>query len=373
VLKYEKIEQRHYSEPMEHPAIQRIRQELKTLDYLQGLYPHQKRAYLEIGFAFVSGHKGVGCQAVTGFGKSILARAMARSAYEKLLINFPTDSRKKILWLGENDHIIKNGYEHCLKAGIPPHDVGVIKAYRSSREYKFDANCRVQVASIQTLNASWEDWKLRGILGCMQFQLIIVDEFHHFHNNSRLYEGITQYYPDVRKLGFSATPEDKSGFSKNFTYLVTTETQRELADMGYQPRWETYGIECPRDRYSLAVNSEGEFTQKAADEAAEALIKGDILKTWLRYVGNEHGRVPTILFAQSVAKSKEYTEEINRSAVVVDGKPVKAVHIDGSMKSYVLAKTLQEFASGEATFLVNVQRLLKALTSVQLQSRWVFH
>lgn len=340
---------------MEHIR-QRLLADIASKDYLAKLYPHQQDAYLRIGLAFAEGHNGVGVQAVTGFGKSILARAMTRSAYEKLVAKFPDDSRKKILWLGENDHIIKNGYEHCLKAGIPEYDVGVIKAYRSSSEYKFDVNRRVQVASIQTLNSSWEDWQRRGILGCMQFQLIIVDEFHHFHNNSSLYSGISLHYPTVRKLGLSATPESKYGFTKNFSNLVLTENQRELAAMGYQPKWEPFGIQPPVDRSRLATNSEGEFTQKAADEAAEALIKGDILKTWLRYV-SPYGRVPTILFAQSVAKSKEYCEEINRSVVVVDGRPVRAVHIDGGMKSYVLKEALQQFASGEATYLVNCAKV----------------
>lgn len=341
---------------MEHPEIERVRKDLDTLDYLQKLYPHQKDAYLEIAKQFIEGHKGVGVYGVTGFGKSILARAMARRAYEKLLLKNPGDIRKKILWLGENDHIIKNGLEHCLKAGIPAHDVGVIKAYRSSKEYEFDANKRVQIASIQTLNASWEDWKQRGLLYCMDFQLIIVDEFHHYHNESSLYSGITQYYPNVRKLGLSATPEHKSGYTKNFTALILTQNQRELAHMGYQPHWESFGIQAPVERSSLAVNSEGEFTQKAADEAAEALIKGDILKTWLKHV-SPHGRVPTILFAQSVAKSKEYTEEINKTGVMVNGRIIKAVHIDGAMKSWKLEDALQQFASGEATYLVNCAKV----------------
>lgn len=341
---------------MEHVR-QRLINDLQTKDYLQKLYPHQQDAYIRIGLEFAAGHQGVGCQAVTGFGKSILARAMARSAYEKLVANYPNDTRQKILWLGENDHIIKNGYEHCLKAGIPPHDVGVIKAYRSSSEYKFDANRRVQVASIQTLNASWEDWKRRGLIGCMNFQLIIVDEFHHFHNKSQMYSAISQYYPKARRLGLSATPESKYGFTNNFTSLILTESQRDLAQMGYQPYWECFGIQSPVDRNALATNNEGEFTQKAADEAAEALIKGDILKTWHQHVGSKHGKVPTILFAQSVAKSKEYADEINRSDLIVNASPLRAVHIDGSMKPWQLKEGLQKFASGEATFLCNCAKV----------------
>lgn len=342
---------------MSEAVKQRILKELSEKDYLRKLYPHQQDAYLRIALEFAKGHTGVGCQAVTGFGKSILARAMARSAYERLLSQYPNDNRKKLLWLGENDHIIRNGLEHCIKAGIPEHDIGVIKAYRSNSEFKFDANRRVQIASIQTLNSSWEDWRKRGLLPCMDFQLIIVDEFHHFHNASNLYSGITRHYPNVRKLGLSATPEHKSGFDRNFTSLVLTQNQRELAAMGYQPKWESFGIQTPVDRAKLATNSEGEFTQKAADEAAEALIKGDILKTWYEHVAQHHGRVSTILFAQSVAKSKEYTEEINRTNLIVDRRPVRAVQIDGSMKSYQLREALQSFASGEACYLVNCAKV----------------
>jgi superfamily II DNA or RNA helicase len=336
---------------------QRIHKELSEKDYLRPLYPHQKEAYLRIALEYAAGHTGVGVRAETGFGKSVLARTMVRSAYERLVTQYPNDIRKKILWLGENDHIIRNGREHCLKAGIPEHDVGVIKAYRSSSEFKFDVTCRVQVASIQTLNSSWEDWRKRGLMPCMDFQFIVVDEFHHFHNASQMYASVAAHYPKVRKLGLSATPEHKSGFDRNFTSLVLTENQRELAAMGYQPRWESYGIAAPIDRTKLAINTEGEFTQKAADEAAEALIKGDILKTWYEHVAQYHGRVPTILFAQSVAKSKEYADEINRTNLIVDGQPVRAVHIDGSMKADQLADALREFASGRACYLINCAKV----------------
>lgn len=337
---------------------QRLLNDLATKPYLMGLYPHQKEDYIKIGLEFAQGHKGVILAAVTGYGKSRLARSLTRAAYEKLSAAYSDDVRKKILWLGENDHIIKNALEHLTQVGIPSSDIGVIKAYRSKSEYPFEPQKRVQIASIQTLNSCWVDWQRRGLMPMFDFQLIIVDECHHYHNQSPRYKTISDFYPNVRKLGLSATPQSNYGFQKNFTSLIVSKTQKELALMGYQPEWECFGVPCKDvDRTAMAVGADGEFTKKAAQQASEALKKGDIIESWNKHIGSVYGRVPTILFADSVAKSIEYTEYINSANLVIDGQQVCAVHIDGTMRSRQVAEALTYFASGKATYLVNCAKV----------------
>jgi superfamily II DNA or RNA helicase len=338
---------------------ERLLNDIASKPYLNELWEHQQEDYIKIGLEFAKGHTGVALAAVTGYGKSRLGRSLVRAAYEKLVTAYPDDMRKKILWLGENDHIIKNALEHLTQAGIPSSDLGVIKAYRSKSEYKFEPQKRVQIASIQTLNASWQDWERRGLMPVFDFKLIVVDEFHHYHNKSERYKPISQRYPTVKKLGLSATPESKYGFTDNFTSLIVSKTQKELAMMGYQPHWKCFGVPVPDgiDRKAMAVGADGEFTKKAAKEASDALKKGDIIKSWKNHVGDHYGRVPTILFAESVAKSKEYTDYINESGLVIDGQQVRAVHIDGTMPAYKVAEALTKFANGEATYLVNCAKV----------------
>jgi superfamily II DNA or RNA helicase len=348
---------------MQHPAIERIKRELETKDYLQQLYPHQKKAYLEIAEAFVTGSKAPVFQAVTGYGKSQLARAIVRSTYERMMKNDPNNIRSKILWLGKNDHILTNAYEHLLGVGLPANDIGIIKAYKSASKYPFEPAKRIQIASIQTLQSCWNDWKARGLLYMMDFQFIVIDECHNFCNRSKLYSGIIEHYPNVRKLGLTATPYHKAGLNENFDSLILSLTQKELAHMGYQPFWEVFGTESPVDRKSLAVGADGEYTQKAAKKAADAIATkhGDIVKSWLQHVGDRYGHVPTILFAESIQHSKDYCQYINDAQLVVNGKPLKAVHIDGTMKSWEMDKVFEAILTREATILCNCAKFLEGL------------
>jgi superfamily II DNA or RNA helicase len=348
---------------MEHPVIQRIQHELQTKDYLQQLYPHQKKAYLEIALEYIKGKKAPVFQAVTGYGKSQLARAIVRSTYERMIEKDPNNIRSKILWLGKNDHILTNAYEHLLGVGLPASDIGIIKAYKSASKYPFEPAKKIQIASIQTLQSCWDDWKVRGLLYMMDFQFIVIDECHNFCNRSKLYSGIIEHYPHVRKLGLTATPYHKAGLNENFDTLIMSLTQRELAHMGYQPFWETFGTDSPVDRKTLTVGADGEYTQKSAKKAADAIATkhGDIVKSWLQHVGNRYGHVPTILFAESIQHSKDYCQYINDAELVVNNKPLRAVHIDGTMKSWEMDKVFETILTREATILCNCAKFLEGL------------
>lgn len=347
----------------EHPAIQRIKQELATKDYLQKLYPHQQKAYLEIATHYISGKKAPIFQAVTGYGKSQLARAITRSTYERMLEREPDNIRAKILWLGKNDHILTNAYEHLLGVGLPENDIGIIKAYKSQSKYPFKPGKRIQIASIQTLQSCWDDWIARGLLYMMDFKFIVIDEAHNFCNNSKLYSGIIQHYPYARKLGLTATPYHKQGLNQNFDSLIMSLTQRELAHMGYQPFWEVFGTESPVDRKSLSIGADGEYTKKAAKDAADVVATkyGDIVKSWVQHVGDRYGHIPTILFAESIQHSKDYCDYINNADITIAGQKLSAVHIDGTMKAWEMDKVFEAILSRKATILCNCAKFLEGL------------
>lgn len=187
---------------------------------------------------------------------------------------------------------------------------------------------------------------------------MVVHNCHHAPSESS--RELWRRYPKAKFIGWSATPEHKRGFVGQFDLIISGKSQIELAHLGYQPYWDAYGLNCPANFSKVKITNTGDFDTKALEKEitnSNALLQGDILPTWQKYVSDKYGIVPTILFARNVAESKHYANEINNAAISVNGKLISAVHIDGTMNKNTIAEAIKLFVSGEATFLVNCLKL----------------
>lgn len=334
----------------------KIRSAIASTEYLQKMRDYQADGYIDIVTALSQGKRPLR-QLCTGGGKSIEQACIARTYYEhklKLLAsNKPTG---KILLVGEKNEIIVNALQQFKDIGIPVKDIGIIKA-----GHKLQLDRLIQIASIPTLAARWDKWELMGspiATNPNYFDLIIYEEAQHSPSDSS--RELWRRYPKAKFIGWSATPEHKRGFVGQFDLIISGKSQIELAHLGYQPYWDAYGLNCPANFSKVKLANTGDFDTKALEEEitkSNALLQGDILPTWQKYVSSKYGIVPTILFARNVAESKHYANEINKSAISVNEKSISAVHIDGTMSKAVIADKIKQFVSGEATFLVNCLKL----------------
>lgn len=324
--------------------------------YLQKMREYQRKGYVEIIVALSDNQRPIR-QLCTGGGKSIEQACIVRTYYEhKLKLISQGKPTGKILLVGEKDEIIVNALQQFKDIGIPESDIGIIKA-----GYPANFSRLIQIASVPTLASRWHKWDTMGSPIAKDknyFDLIIVEEMHHSASPST--RELWRRYPIAKFVGWSATPEHKRGFVGQYDLIITGVSQKELAYMGYQPHWEAKGIKCPANFKKVKLSNTGDFDQKALEEEikiSNALLQGDILPTWKKWVADKYGIIPTILFARNVAESKAYAEEINKTQLAIDGTVIKAVHVDGKMSKGAIASALKQFVSGDATYLVNCLKL----------------
>lgn len=327
-----------------------LREKVKTIPYLSRLRHYQLEGFIKVILAITQGKKPIR-HLCTGAGKSIEQSSLVRYYYE---LNKKRVTDRKILVVGEKDEIVINAREQLLNIGISPQEIGIIKA-----GYPLTLDKPIQIASIPTLRRRYEKWDNSDLdiaIKSDYFDLILIDECHHAHNGTdKSYRELWRRYPKAKIVGYTATPEHEKGFTELFDLIIPGESQIELAHLGYLPYWEAKGIKCNAD-LSNVKKSKGDYDASALEaelQKSEALLQGDILPTWLKYVGHPYGKIPTILFARTVELSQEYADYIN------DKSEHKAVHIDGNMTRRQVVAALQQFASGEATFLVNCQKVIE--------------
>jgi superfamily II DNA or RNA helicase len=335
---------------------QRMYAKIAQTPYLQKMRGYQRKGYVEIIVALSDGQRPIR-QLCTGGGKSIEQACIVRTYYEhKLKLIAQGKPTGKILLVGEKEEIIVNALQQFKDIGIPESDIGIIKA-----GYKANFNRIIQIASVPTLAARWEKWDIAGSPIAKEknyFDLVIIEECH--HSASATTRELWRRYPTAKFVGWSATPEHKKGFVGQFDLIISGVSQKELAYMGYQPHWEARGILCPANFEKVEISNTGDFNPKALEKeikTSNALLQGDILPTWKKWVADKYGIIPTILFARDVAESKLYAEEINRTALTINGTVIKAVHVDGKMSKGAIASALKQFVNGEATYLVNCIKL----------------
>lgn len=150
--------------------------------------------------------------APTGAGKSAIASAIIRSHLER-------DPSHRVLVVAHRRELIEQMAKTLIRSGVPMIDIGQIMPGVIARP-----SARVQVASTQTLRA-------RNILP--PATLIVYDEAHHYSADD--WNELTKAYPNVLRIGFTATPmrSDGRGMAPAFDSLVIVSTIKELTALGH--------------------------------------------------------------------------------------------------------------------------------------------
>ncbi|ADJ40968.1 DEAD/DEAH box helicase [Limosilactobacillus fermentum] len=171
--------------------------------------------------------------------------------------------------------------------------------------------------------------------------LIITDETH--HSLAKTYQDIYNWYDNVPRLGFSATPWRLSGKGLKNVYddMVEGPSVQWLIDNSYLADYTMYGYKSGDDS-QLKKSSTGDYTGRSMDDYAKTIIRGDVIKTW-REKANER---KTIVYCHAVWFSKQVAQVFNNAGI-------KAAHVDSKTPSGERSKIMVDFKAGKIMVLCN--------------------
>ena len=172
--------------------------------------------------------------------------------------------------------------------------------------------------------------------------LIITDECH--HATSASYTHIYDYFPDVPRVGFTATPIrlGEGGLGRVFDDLIPSVTTKWLIDHGCLAPYKYYSYKLA-DASKLHVRA-GEYIAAEVHGLMEkAAIYGDTVETYRKLAEGKQ----TIVYCASIKASKETAQ-----AFQCAGYP--AEHLDGETPKAERDDAVERFRRGSLRILCNV-------------------
>lgn len=319
--------------------------------WLKRLRDYQLAMRREVIATWKEGHQRVLLQSGTGTGKSIIIGSFILELWLK---------DKKVLLVCEQGTLVDQLMHHFLEDGVPREELGIIKAWRSG-EYPLELEKPIQLATIQTLDSTWEE------LAKSSFNpdIIIVDEGHHCDGSNRYYQ-LWLKAAEARMLSTTATPARPNGrglyhpYINNgvvkkreplFNALIIGPKKQELINAGWLPECETYFGLTP-DLKKIAKKRDGEFAVDGKDGLEAAyndgdqgqMLRGDIVANWKKFVLDRYGYAPTLCFGVSVKHARDIAAEFRSNSI-------PAIALYGELTRAEQRARLRAFITGEAAIL----------------------
>jgi superfamily II DNA or RNA helicase len=301
-----------------------------------------------------------------GSGKTILAAAIIFGSVQY---------GNRVLFVADQRELIRQCFCKLVRAGIPPHDIGIIMANTpsggsgslfsaldpqlSDRDiWRMFGRTRpgapVQIASIDT-------YKNRAK---PHADLVIVDECHEGISKSHM--AMFANYPNAIFIGLTATPYRSDGrglgeFWRHLEVVTTTSALMATGDLVDPTVW-TVPLDRLPDLASVKLKSNGDFDE---DDLAVAMDKpelvGDIVDHWYRRANG----IRTVAFATGVQHSKDITAKFR-------GAGIRAEHLDAMTPTEARDAILQRLETGETHIVVNCGILcLDEQTEILTSTGWV--
>lgn len=271
----------------------------KLHSYQQALVDKARQSYLD-------GYKSPCVVAPCGAGKSVIIAEVVRMT---------TANKKRVLFLVHRSELIEQIKETLIK-----------------NEVDMDF---VQLGMIQTI--------VRRLDKTKKPSLIVTDENHHGMANS--YRKIYDYYDDVLRLGFTATPIrlNGSGLGDVNDILLEEVDAEWLIENGFLSPYKYYAPKLIKTEY-LKLNNLKEFSNSSINEAIDKnTIYGDVIKHYKDLADGEQA----IAYCHNIVASKDTAEAFNNAGI-------KAMHIDAKTPKAERKDIIDQFRKGEVKVLANV-------------------
>lgn len=291
-----------------------IKDDSMTENVMYELRDHQTDAIQALRQSFKTGHKRPILQASTGFGKSLVAVDIIKSAMAK---------GRRVWFVCDRITLIDQISKTFDRYGI---DHGVIQA----DHWRKCPDSLVQVASVQTLTRKKHiDYEV---------DLIIVDECHSVYSK---FVDLINNIDAVPVIGLTATPWTK-GLGKIYDDLIIIKDTAWLIENGFLCDYTAFGS-TDIDMKGIRTVA-GDFNKNQTEKRVNTkVIVGNVVDTWLKRGENRQ----TVCFAVSVAHSQAIVDEFNANGV-------PAAHIDAHTDGEERDVIMERHNSGEVKILSNV-------------------
>lgn len=270
------------------------------------LHPYQQNLVNKTRQAYLDGYKAPCVVAPCGAGKSVIISDIARMT---------TLKGNRVLFLVHRKELIE-------------------QIQGTFQENNVDMNL-VYFGMVQTV--------ARRLDKINKPQLIITDENH--HGMAKTYRKIYDYFSDVPKLGFTATPIrlNGSGLGDINDILIEEVDAKWLIENSYLSPYKYYAPKLI-DTDNLKLNSMREFSSTSIDAVMnENKIYGDVIKHYKELADGEQA----IAYCHNVEASKQVASEFNQHGI-------KAVHIDAKTPKSERTEIINKFRRKEIQVLTNV-------------------
>lgn len=174
-------------------------------------------------------------------------------------------------------------------------------------------------------------------------QLIITDETH--HSLAKTYKAIYDYYPDVPRLGFTATPWRMSGepLHKVYQNMVLGKSVKWLLKYQFLAPFHYWAVDSVDHGKLKASNKSSDYTNDSIDQSFGKNIFGDVVEKYQKYADGQK----TIVYAHSIDYSKKIADKFCKAGI-------KAVHVDSKTPKKERQQIMQAFKTGKIKVLCNI-------------------
>lgn len=173
--------------------------------------------------------------------------------------------------------------------------------------------------------------------------LIITDENH--HSLAKTYQKIYDFFPDVKRVGVTATPERMGGKGLRDVndILIEGVTAKWLIAHGYLSPYDYFAPAVTLPKFHIR---RGEYDQREINSFFQKNVKtiyGDVLKQYKRLADGKQA----ICYLSGIEISEAVAERFS-----TDG--IRAAHIDGNTPKAERDRIVEAFRRGEIRILCNV-------------------
>jgi superfamily II DNA or RNA helicase len=275
----------------------------------------QARALDLLRQALATGKRRPLIQAPTGWGKTVLAAAIADETAAE---------GRRIVFVVPALSLIDQTVDRFDAEGIT--DIGVIQANHPMT----NSTRQVQIASVQTLSR-----RLRPLAN-----IVVVDEAHRLHR-SMLKWMTDADWQHVPFIGLSATPWTR-GLGRYYDHLIIASTTRELIEAGHLSPFRVFAPSHPD--LSGVRTVAGDFHEGDLSKVMDRpQLVADIVVTWL-----ERGQDrPTLCFAVDRAHAKTLQRQFEAAGITTE-------YIDAFTDRMEREKIKLKFHAGMVRVVVNV-------------------
>lgn len=271
------------------------------------LRPYQEKYIQKVRQAYLDGFRAPCVVAPCGAGKSVIIGEIVRRTAQ---------NDKKVLFLVHRRELCDQIEETFERLMVP------------SESYK--------IGMVQTVS--------RRLFEMDEPSLIITDENHHGLASS--YRKIYDYFADVRRLGFTATPIRLSGAGLGDVndLLIEEVTPSWLINHKYLAPYRYFAPKLI-DEDQLKLNNIREFSSTSVDDAIREnrTIFGDVVAHYRDLAPGEKA----ICYCHSIEASLDVARAFR-------DQEISAAHIDAKTPKHERERIIEDFRSGDLQILTNV-------------------